>query len=185
MLTNYFYRLLFYHIDFYLTAKVDPQSTTEWMHRAFSGLIKRTGDNNAAIRSNAVDLVLVLAHTHHETSAQRDGYSLLDQFICKPERIIHNHKEALGRINLVQRALDELKLDDQDGIISLDQLMAFVMAYVYHNHGEVQQESMRLLLHIGTLVEWKQLSPLLDEDTRRSLRPVRNKKEKKWMGVTL
>ncbi|CAO3581972.1 unnamed protein product [Absidia cylindrospora] len=157
--------------DFYLTAKVDPQSITEWMHRAFSGLIKRTGDNHSTIRSNAVDLVLVLAHTHHKTLALRDGYSLLDQFICKPERIIHNHKEALARINLVQRALDELKLEDQEGIIALDQLMAFVMAYIYHNHGEVQQESMRLLLLVGTLVEWKQLSPFLDDDTRRSLQP--------------
>ncbi|ORZ26051.1 hypothetical protein BCR42DRAFT_401487 [Absidia repens] len=157
--------------DFYLTAKVDPQSTTEWMHRAFSGLIKRTGDNHSIIRSNAVDLVLVLSHTHHKAVALRDGYSLLDQFICKPERIIHNHKEALARINLVQRALDELKLEDQEGIIALGQLMAFVMAYIYHNHGEVQQESMRLLLLIGTLVEWKQLSPFLDDETRRSLQP--------------
>lgn len=142
----------------------------EWTLRAFSCLLKRTGDTNVTIRSNAVDLVLILAyHAHQSTTA----YSLLDQFVCKPDRIIHNHKEALARVHLVQRAVDELKLvEPQRGIIALEPLMAFVMTYLYHGHDDVQQEAMRLLLVVGMAVEWKSLSPLLDDETRRSVQSV-------------
>ncbi|KAI8331900.1 hypothetical protein BC941DRAFT_382119 [Chlamydoabsidia padenii] len=154
--------------DFYLAAKVNPRLTKECTLRAFSGLLKRTGDINTTIRSNAVDLVLILAH---HTAQQDIDYSLLNQFICKPDRIIHNHKEALARVNLVERAVDQLTLENQGGIIALEPLMAFIMTYLYHGQDDVQQEAMRLLLVVGTSVEWKQLSPLLDDDTRRSLQP--------------
>lgn len=132
--------------------------------------MKRTGDSNVSIRSNAVDLVLILAYHAHQATA---AYSLLDQFVCKPDRIIHNHKEALARVHLVQRAVDELKLiESQGGIIALEPLMAFVMTYLYHGHDDVQQEAMRLLLVVGMTVEWKSLSPLLDDETRRSVQSV-------------
>ncbi|ORZ19753.1 hypothetical protein BCR42DRAFT_371491 [Absidia repens] len=152
--------------DFYCIAKVDAEATKMWTLRAFSGVLRRTGDANLTIRSNAVDLVLKLSHTQ----------GLLDQFICQPERIIHNHKEALSRIQLVQRAVDELKLQQDGGMIVLDRLMEFIMAYLYQGHEDVQQQAMQLLLLIGSQVEWSKLEPLLDEATRHSLQSKLQKK---------
>ncbi|CAO3596685.1 unnamed protein product [Absidia cylindrospora] len=152
--------------DFYRMVNVDAESTKMWTLRAFSGVLRRTGDANLTIRCHAADLVLKLSHTQ----------DLLDQFICQPERMIHNHKEALARIQLVQRAVDELKLQQDGGTIVLDRLAEFVMAYLYQGHEDVQQQAMQLLILIGSQVDWSTLAPLLDEATRLSLQSKLQKK---------
>ncbi|KAI9299589.1 hypothetical protein BJ944DRAFT_47675, partial [Cunninghamella echinulata] len=151
---------------FYQSANIDALLVSEWMTRTFSALLKRTGDSNMTIRSNASDLVLILVHTHTTTTGTT---TLLSQFIGKPDRLIHQYKEATARVQLVNRALEELKLEEQGGIIPLPSLMDFIMTYIHHNHDDVKQESMTLLINVASVVELKQLSSYLDDATRSTL----------------
>lgn len=142
------------------------------IERAFSGLLMRTNESNSRIRQAATELVLQLAHKFHEAP-----YSLLSLFIGKPDRIIHNHKDARARIDLVTSAVSQLGVrkpgDSASGIIYLDDLMDFVVAYVRHSHEDVRQAAVELLIDASDQVGFKTVSKYIDDDLRVSLTEVR------------
>ncbi|CAO3646454.1 unnamed protein product [Cunninghamella blakesleeana] len=152
--------------DFYTSANIDALLISEWMNRTFSALLKRTGDSNKIIRNNATDLVIVLVYTHTTTTGTT---TLLNQYVDKPDRFIHQHKEATARVQLVKRTFEELKLEEQGGIIPLNHIMPFIVTYLQHNHDDVKNESMNLLISVASVVELKQLSNYLDDNVRSAL----------------
>ncbi|ORX61854.1 hypothetical protein DM01DRAFT_1331327 [Hesseltinella vesiculosa] len=150
--------------DLYVDNQVSAKECWEWTRRAFNGLLKRTGDANLTIRSHAVDLVLLLAHTH----ASPASFNLVPLFISKPERLIHAHKEAVARIDLVHRVLKELKCKPQ-GIVDPEECVAFAKAYSQHSHDEVKKQAIQLLVTLATDMDHKRLNAMLDKDLQMQL----------------
>ncbi|KAI9244556.1 hypothetical protein BDA99DRAFT_577124 [Phascolomyces articulosus] len=152
------------------------------IERAFSGLLMRTNDSNQRIRQPASQLVLDLS----EKFCKRP-YSLVSLYIAKPDRIIHNHKDARARIELVSSAVNELRVKNpsttttgsnkktgnydasSDGIISLEDLMAFVVTYLNHSHDDVRQAAVELVIDISEQVGFQSVSKYIDKDLRLSL----------------
>ncbi|KAI9313238.1 hypothetical protein BX666DRAFT_1981026 [Dichotomocladium elegans] len=136
------------------------------MERAFSGLLMRSNDANSRIRQSASELILDLA-----AKFSKEPYSLLSLFIGKPDRVIHNHKDAKARIELVSSAVGFLciKIDDCQGTIPLDSLMAFVVTYLNHTHDDVRQAAVELVIEISEQVGFPAVSKYIDKDLRLSL----------------
>lgn len=124
-----------------------------YMERAFGGLLKRTSDSNVNIRQTATELVLVLV---------QDYPSLLQLYVCKPERIIHNHKEAKARVQLVDITVSKLQ-------VSLMDVMAFVVVYLKHVHDDVRQAAVKLLVAIADQFGFHRVSTYIDESLKVSL----------------
>ncbi|GAN05984.1 centrosomal protein of 104 kDa-like [Mucor ambiguus] len=123
------------------------------MERAFGGLLKRTSDSNVNIRQTATELVLVLV---------QDYPSLLQMYVCKPERIIHNHKEAKARVQLVETTVSKLQ-------VSLQDVMSFVVVYLKHVHEDVRQAAVKLLVAIADQFGFHRVSTYIDESLKVSL----------------
>ncbi|KAG2223406.1 hypothetical protein INT45_001712 [Circinella minor] len=148
------------------------------IERAFSGLLMRTNDSNQRIRQPASQLVLDLS----EKFCQRP-YSLLSLYITKPDRIIHNHKDARARIELVSSAVNELRIKTnasgnkkntdapsaESGIIPLEDLMAFVVTYLNHSHDDVRQAAVELVINVSEQIGFQSVSKYIDKDLRISL----------------
>ncbi|KAL9538036.1 hypothetical protein MBANPS3_011250 [Mucor bainieri] len=124
-----------------------------YMERAFGGLLKRTSDSNVNIRQTATELVLVLV---------QDYPSLLQLYVCKPERIIHNHKEAKARVQLVETTVSKLQ-------VSLQDAMSFVVVYLKHVHEDVRQAAVKLLVAIADQFGFHRVSTYIDESLKVSL----------------
>ncbi|KAI8146629.1 hypothetical protein BJV82DRAFT_599266 [Fennellomyces sp. T-0311] len=138
-----------------------------FIERAFSGLLMRTNDANTRIRQPASQLVLDLSAKFYESP-----YSLLSLYIAKPDRVIHNHKDARARIELVSSAVDYLRIHSkktEDGLIALDDLMAFVVTYLNHTHNDVRQAAVELVIGISEQVGFQSVSKYIDKDLRISL----------------
>jgi centrosomal protein CEP104 len=139
---------------------IPMQSTTacnEWIEKTFSGLLKRTGDTNLNIKNACIELIILLVKSFKFLSTC---------FICKPERLIHNYKEAKSRIELVETIVVQL------GIYNLSDLMAFVVAYLNHTNDQVRQAAVKLLVTISDRVGFNIVSTYIDETLRLSLAEV-------------
>ncbi|RCI04153.1 hypothetical protein CU098_000103, partial [Rhizopus stolonifer] len=149
---------------------MEPKYIIEWTERAFSGLLKRTGDTNIKIKQAATVLVLELVHDY-----AKPPYALMPLFICKPERMIHNHKEAKCRVELVEATIakfgviDTKKKKSSHVRVSLQDAMDFVVAYLNHNHEDVRQAAIKLVVSISDQVGFQLVSTFIDETLRLSL----------------
>lgn len=152
---------------------VDPERIIDWVERTFCGLLKRTGDNNPRIKEEAASLILVLAQTY-----STPPYTLLPLYIGKPERMIHNYKEAKLRIELVESTViklgieSSLKKKSKKALVSLDDLMQFVVAYLGHAHDEVRETAVKLVITISDQIGFSLVSNFIDESLKLSLADV-------------
>ncbi|CAO3685436.1 unnamed protein product [Rhizopus stolonifer] len=149
---------------------VDPESIIDWVERTFCGLLKRTGDSNPRIKEEATSLILVLAQTY-----STPPYTLLPLYIGKPERMIHNYKEAKLRIELVESTViklgieSSLKKKTKKALVPLDDLMQFVVAYLGHAHDEVRETAVKLIITISDQIGFSLVSNFIDESLKLSL----------------
>ncbi|KAI7864753.1 hypothetical protein BDF14DRAFT_1884035 [Spinellus fusiger] len=156
--------------DFCMDALVPPSMVYGLIERAFSGLLMRTGDSNPRIRLPATRLVLTLAEKYSDPP-----YSLLCLFIGKPERIIHNYKEARARIELVTAAVHELGIlvdyeeETSQAIILLSDLMEFVVAYMGHSNEDVRETAVELIIVASDQVGFPHVSKYIGKDLRATL----------------
>ncbi|KAG0170146.1 hypothetical protein DFQ29_009418 [Apophysomyces sp. BC1021] len=129
--------------QFCILADTPHRLTFSMIERAFSGLLMRTNEQNMGIRQPATQLVLNLAETY-----STPPYSLLPLFVEKPKRVIHNHKDAKARIDLVAAAVDQFRVTvtEEEGPIHLDSLMGFVVTYLNHSHEDVRAAAVELLI---------------------------------------
>lgn len=134
------------------THHIGELADMSYMERAFGGLLKRTSDSNVNIRQTATELVLNLVQ----------DYPLMPCFVCKPERIIHNHKEAKARVQLVETTVSKLQVPLQD-------VMSFVVVYLKHVHEDVRQAAVKLLITISDQFGFNRVSSYIDESLRLSL----------------
>lgn len=134
------------------THHIGELADMSYMERAFGGLLKRTSDSNVNIRQTATELVLVLVQ----------DYPLMPCFVCKPERVIHNHKEAKARVQLVETTVSKLQVPLQD-------VMSFVVVYIKHVNEDVRQAAVKLLVTISDQFGFNQVSSYIDESLRLSL----------------
>ncbi|KAL7335139.1 hypothetical protein PS15p_200658 [Mucor circinelloides] len=135
------------------THQIGELADASYMERAFGGLLKRTSDSNVNIRQTATELVLVLV--------QEYPY-LLQLYVCKPERIVHNHKEAKARVQLVETTVSKLQ-------VSLQDVMSFVVVYLKHVHEDVRQAAVKLLVTISEQFGFHRVSSYIDESLKVSL----------------
>lgn len=165
--------------DFCRETGIDPRWIIEWIERTFSGLLKRTGDTNLKIKSAATVLILVLVQSY-----ALPPFSLMPLYICKPERLIHNYKEAKSRVELVEATVTKLGVEStpvnkKSGnkckiLVPLQDLMAFVVAYLNHGHDEVRQAAVKLVVTISEQIGFNIVSSYIDETLRVSLAGVTN-----------
>ncbi|CEP16010.1 hypothetical protein [Parasitella parasitica] len=134
--------------------KIVELADMDYMERAFGGLLKRTSDSNANIRQTATELVLVLVQE----------YPLVSCYVCKPERLIHNHREAKARVQLVETTVS--KFSDA---VQLQDVMAFVVAYLKHAHEDVRQAAVKLLVTVADRFGFHHVSPYIDEPLKLTL----------------
>lgn len=155
---------------------IDTDEIMTWTERTFSGLLKRTGDTNIKIKNAAIALILVLVRSYQH-------YSLMSLYVCKPERMIHNYKEAKSRIELVEATVNEFgvegksvknKSNQASFVVPLQDLMAFVVTYLNHGHDEVRQSAVKLVVTISDQIGFNIVSTYIDETLRVSLAEVRN-----------
>ncbi|KAI7895464.1 uncharacterized protein EV154DRAFT_495006 [Mucor mucedo] len=155
--------------DFCRETGIDPRWTIEWIERTFSGLLKRTGDTNLKIKTAATLLISVLVQSYPSPP-----FSLMPLFICKPERLIHNYKEAKSRVELVEALVVKLGVEksvhNQCKVsVPLQDLMAFVVAYLNHGHDDVRQAAVKLVVTISEQIGFNIVSSYIDETLRVSL----------------
>ncbi|GAA5810298.1 hypothetical protein MFLAVUS_003718 [Mucor flavus] len=160
--------------DFCRETNIDARWIIEWIERTFSGLLKRTGDTNIKIKSAATVLILVLVQSY-----SIPPFSLMPLFICKPERLIHNYKEAKSRVELVEATVTKLGVEGMPPskknnskckiLVPLQDLMAFVVAYLNHGHDEVRQAAVKLVVAISDQIGFNIVSSYIDETLRLSL----------------
>ncbi|KAI8385053.1 uncharacterized protein BYT42DRAFT_564515 [Radiomyces spectabilis] len=153
--------------DFSILVSIPPGMIFAWIERAFSCLLMRTNDSNVRVREQASEFVILLGQQYCYAP-----YSLLDMFIGKPERIIHNHKDAMNRIALVEFAVNRIQIatsENADASIELDNLMQFVLPYLSHSHESVREAAVGLVVSISDQVGFKNVSTYIDEDLRKSL----------------
>ncbi|KAI8885345.1 hypothetical protein K501DRAFT_322450 [Backusella circina FSU 941] len=150
---------------------MDPRWTIEWIERTFSGLLKRTGDSNIKIKRASIDLVITLVQSYSTFN-----YALMPLYISKPERIIHNAKEAKSRVELVEHTVSQLSVSNStkknhapDTQVHLEDVMAFVVPYLGHVHDEVRQAAVKLVVTISEQVGFHNVSSYIDEKLRLSL----------------
>jgi hypothetical protein len=154
--------------------KMDPRWTIEWIERTFSGLLKRTGDSNIKIKRASIDLVITLVQSYSIFN-----YSLMPLYISKPERIIHNAKEAKSRVELVEHTVSQLSVTNSankryvsDSQVQLQDVMAFVVPYLGHVHDDVRQAAVKLVVAVSEQVGFHNVSSYIDEKLRLSLTEV-------------
>lgn len=158
--------------DFCKETGIDTRRIISWIERTFSGLLKRTGDTNSKIKQAATALILVLVQS----------YSLMSLYICKPERMIHNYKEAKSRVELVEVTVIKLGVENpkkqksSKTNVPLQDLMAFVVTYLNHGHDEVRQSAVKLVVTISDQIGFSIVSTFIDETLRVSLAEVYKKK---------
>ncbi|CAO3674612.1 unnamed protein product [Rhizopus microsporus] len=161
--------------DFCQQAVIDTEKVIEWVERAFCGLLKRTGDAHQKTRQDATSLILVLVQSYSTSP-----YTLLPLYIGKPERLIHNHKEAKARIELVETTVLKLGIDTPNkttsnkkttkkALVPLHDLMQFVVAYLGHSHDEVREAAVKLVVTISDQVGFNLVSSYIDESLKLSL----------------
>jgi hypothetical protein len=163
--------------DYMQLSRIVTEDIIEWLERTFCGLLKRTGDSNPKIKQEAVSLILVLAQAY-----STPPFTLLPLYIGKPERMIHNHKEAKARIELVEATVTKLGVDAPakkktatsklKKAIPLDDLMQFVVAYLGHNHDEVREAAVKLIITISDQIGFNLVSTYIDESLKLSLADV-------------
>lgn len=152
---------------------IDTDEIITWTERTFSGLLKRTGDTNIKIKNAAIALILVLVRSYQR-------YSLMSLYVCKPERMIHNYKEAKSRVELVEATVNEFGVEGKSTknssksnhatfVVPLQDLMAFVVAYLNHGHDEVRQSAVKLVVTISDQIGFGIVSTYIDETLRISL----------------
>lgn len=162
---------------------IDTDEIITWTERTFSGLLKRTGDTNIKIKNAAIALILVLVRSYQR-------YSLMSLYVCKPERMIHNYKEAKSRVELVEATVNEFGVEGKSTknssksnhatfVVPLQDLMAFVVAYLNHGHDEVRQSAVKLVVTISDQIGFGIVSTYIDETLRISLAEVYTHHEKK------
>lgn len=161
--------------DFCRETGIDPRWVIEWIERTFSGLLKRTGDTNIKIKNAATALILVLVQSY-----ALPPFSLMPLYICKPERLIHNYKEAKSRVELVEATVTKLGVESVSAssksgckvLVPLQDLMAFVVAYLNHGHDDVRQAAVKLVVTISEQIGFNIVSSYIDETLRVSLAGV-------------
>ncbi|KAI9262073.1 hypothetical protein BY458DRAFT_515368 [Sporodiniella umbellata] len=151
---------------------IDPERIVDWVERTFCGLLKRTGDSNSRIKEESVSLILVLAQTY-----SKPPYTLLPLYIGKPERIIHNHKEAKLRIELVELTVIKMGIKSpatktKKALVPIKDLMQFVVAYLGHAHDEVRETAVKLVITISDQVGFSVVSTFIDESMKLSLAKI-------------
>ncbi|KAI8640199.1 hypothetical protein BD408DRAFT_420103 [Parasitella parasitica] len=134
--------------------KIAKLADMYYMERAFGGLLKRTSDSNVNIRQTATELVLVLVQE----------YPLMSCYVCKPERIIHNHREAKARVQLVETTVSRF-----GEAVQLQDVMSFVVAYLKHVHEDVKQAAVKLLVAVADRFGFHHVSPYIDEPLKLTL----------------
>ncbi|KAF7722353.1 hypothetical protein EC973_003197 [Apophysomyces ossiformis] len=152
--------------QFCVLANMPHRLVFSMVERAFSGLLMRTNDQNMAIRQPATELVLTLAENYCTPP-----YSLLSLFAEKPKRVIHNHKDAKARIELVAAAVNKfhVTVTQEDGFIFLDKLMEFVVTYLNHSHEDVRAAAVELVVAVSKQVSLQNVSKYIDEDLKVTL----------------
>ncbi|CEG63943.1 hypothetical protein RMATCC62417_01007 [Rhizopus microsporus] len=161
--------------DFCQQAVIETEKVIEWIERAFCGLLKRTGDAHQKTKQDATSLILVLVQSYSTSP-----YTLLPLYIGKPERLIHNHKEAKARIELVEATVLKLGIDTPNKttsnkkttkktLVPLHDLMQFVVAYLGHSHDEVREAAVKLVVTISDQVGFNLVSSYIDESLKLSL----------------
>jgi hypothetical protein len=164
-------------VDFAQQTGIETGCVIEWTERAFSGLLKRTGDTNVKIKQAAVSLVLELVQIYHTPP-----FALMSLFVCKPERVIHNHKEAKARVELVEATVMKLGVSAADQPrqkkaallqVPLPHVMAFVVAYLNHGNEDVRQAAIKLVVCISDQIGFHLVRSYIDETLILSLAEVR------------
>ncbi|KAG0938142.1 hypothetical protein G6F30_007907 [Rhizopus arrhizus] len=131
-------------IDFCEQIEVETELIIEWVERTFCGLLKRTMQVYST-----------------------PPYTLVPLYIGKPERLIHHYKEAKSRIELVE--ITVRKLGRKENIVSVDDVMQFVVAYLRHSHEEVREAAVKLLITVSNQVGFSSISSYIDESLKLSL----------------
>lgn len=153
-------------IDFCEQIEVETELIIEWVERTFCGLLKRTSDSQERIRRDATCLILLLVQVY-----STPPYTLVPLYIGKPERLIHHYKEAKSRIELVE--ITVRKLGRKENIVSVDDVMQFVVAYLRHSHEEVREAAVKLLITVSNQVGFSSISSYIDESLKLSLADVK------------
>ncbi|KAI9247545.1 hypothetical protein BY458DRAFT_527171 [Sporodiniella umbellata] len=154
-------------LDFCEEVVVDTELTIDWVERAFGGLLKRTSDSHQRIRQDATALILVLVQAYSEPPN-----TLVSLYVGKPERLMHNHKEAKFRIQLVETTVRKLGVKGnkkKNGFVSLEDTMAFVVAYLKHSHEDVREAAVKLVITISDQVGFSRISSYIDSSLKVSL----------------
>ncbi|CAO3698999.1 unnamed protein product [Rhizopus stolonifer] len=154
-------------VDFCQEAVVEIELTMDWVERAFCGLLKRTSDNHQRIRQDATSLILVLVQVYSVPP-----YTLIPLYVGKPDRLLHNHKEAKFRIQLVETTVRKLAVKGnkkKDGFVSLEDVMEFVVAYLRHSHEDVREAAVKLVITISDQVGFSRISSYIDDSLKVSL----------------
>ncbi|EIE82043.1 hypothetical protein RO3G_06748 [Rhizopus delemar RA 99-880] len=149
-------------IDFCEQVEVEIELIIEWVERTFCGLLKRTSDSQERIRRDATSLILLLVQVY-----STPPYTLVPLYIGKPDRLIHHYKEAKSRIELVE--ITVRKLGRKEDIVSVDDVMQFVVAYLRHSHEEVREAAVKLLITVSNQVGFSSVSSYIDESLKLSL----------------
>ncbi|OBZ82688.1 Centrosomal protein [Choanephora cucurbitarum] len=161
--------------DVYKSCDLETKYIIEWTERAFSGLLKRTGDTNTKIKTAATKLVLSLVKDYSQPP-----YALMPLYVCKPERMIHNYKEAKCRVELVEATVKKFGVSSPSSTdtktkkkaadqVCLQDLMDFVVAYLNHSHEDVKEAAIKLVITISDQVGFQLVSTYIDESLRLSL----------------
>ncbi|KAI8362787.1 hypothetical protein BD560DRAFT_437071 [Blakeslea trispora] len=159
----------------YKSSNLETKYIIEWTERAFSGLLKRTGDTNAKIKAAATGLVLTLVKDYSQPP-----YALMSLYVCKPERTIHNHKEAKCRVELVEATVKKFGANASSTTdtktkkkrtvqVCLQDLMDFIVTYLGHSHEDVKEAAIKLVITVSDQVGFQQVSTYIDESLRLSL----------------
>lgn len=153
-------------IDFCEQVEVEIELIIEWVERTFCGLLKRTSDSQERIRRDATSLILLLVQVY-----STPPYTLVPLYIGKPDRLIHHYKEAKSRVELVE--ITVRKLGRKEDIVSVDDVMQFVVAYLRHSHEEVREAAVKLLITVSNQVGFSSVSSYIDESLKLSLADVK------------
>lgn len=140
------------------------------IERAFSGLLMRTNDSNPRIRQAASQLVITLSKKF-----AKPPHSLLSLYVGKPDRVIHNHKDARARIELVTSVTNELsveKSEGSEGLVPVKDLADFCSTYLKHSHEDVRKGATDLVIAASKQVGYPAISKYFDKALRQSISSV-------------
>lgn len=112
-------------------------------------LLNKTADMNPRIKQPAIDLIVNLSNAYRSPPC-----AVLPLVVHKHTKAIQNHKQAKARVELVKRLVEEFGVaakGEQTGI-TLDAVMDFSLAYLNHNHNEVRDATVNLVVEISKKV---------------------------------